>query len=76
MSNYDHYDDDKNSDDEYGGFLDMIPQIRLMVRDILLNPAPIAEQPHILKKLMILNYALGEWNDAYDRSAETVKEDT
>lgn len=38
-----------------------------MVRDILLNPAPISEHPDILKKLKILNYVLGEWNDEYDR---------
>jgi hypothetical protein len=38
-----------------------------MVRDILLNPAPLSEQPDILIKLNILNYALGEWNDEYDR---------
>jgi hypothetical protein len=38
-----------------------------MVRDILLDPAAIAEQLDILKKLKVLNYALGEWNDAYDR---------
>jgi hypothetical protein len=36
----------------------------------LLNPAPIVEQPGILKKLNILNYALGEWNDEYDRMQE------
>jgi hypothetical protein len=59
------HDDDEY--DEYRAFLDRIPQIRLMVRDILLNPAPIAEQPDILKKLNILNYALGEWNDQYNR---------
>jgi hypothetical protein len=46
----------------------MIPQIRLMVRDILLDPAAIAEQLDILKKLKVLNYALDEWNDTYDRS--------
>jgi hypothetical protein len=68
MSNDYHYDEDKNNnDDKHGVFLDRIPQIRLMVQDILLNPAPIAEQPDILKKLNILNYALGEWNDQYDR---------
>jgi hypothetical protein len=49
MSNCDRYDDDKNSDDEYGEFLDRIPQIQLMVRDILLNPDPIAEQPDFPK---------------------------
>ena len=53
--------------DDYRAFLDRIPQIRLMVRDILLNPAPLSEQPDILIKLNILNYALGEWNDEYDR---------
>lgn len=67
MSNDNHYDDYKNSDDEYEGFLNMIPQIRLMVRDILLNPNPISEQPNIFKKIKILNYALDEWNDEYDR---------
>lgn len=55
-----------NQYDEHRAFLDMIPQIRLMVRDILLNPVPISEQPDILKKLKILNYAFGEWNDEYD----------
>ena len=49
MSNCDRYDDDKNNDDEYGEFLDRIPQIQLMVRDILLNPDPIAEQPDFPK---------------------------
>ena len=68
MSNYDHYDDTKIVMTSMEIFRhDMIPQIRLTVRDILLNPAPIAEQPDILKKLKILNYALGEWNDEYDR---------
>jgi hypothetical protein len=52
---------------EYRAFLDRMPEIGLMVRDILLNPAPISEQPDILKKLKILNCALGEWNDEYDR---------
>jgi hypothetical protein len=52
---------------EYKAFLERMPEIDLMVQDILLNPVPIAEQPDILKKLNILNYALGEWNDAYDR---------
>ena len=37
-----------------------------MVRDILLNPVHISEQPDILKKVKILNYALGEWNDECD----------
>jgi hypothetical protein len=41
-----------------------------MVQDILLNPVPIPEQPDILKKLNILNYVLGEWNDEYDRMQE------
>lgn len=41
--------------DEYRAFLDRIPQIGLMVRDILLNPAPTLKQPD------------GEWNDEYDR---------
>ena len=56
-----------NQYDEYRAFLDRIPQIRLMVRDILRNPAPISEQRDILKKLKILNYALDEWDDEYDR---------
>jgi hypothetical protein len=67
MSNDNHCDDYKNNDDEYGAFLDRISQIRLMVRDILLNPTPISEQPDIFKKIKILNYALDEWNDEYDR---------
>jgi hypothetical protein len=41
---YDEYD-------EYRAFLDRIPQIRLMVLEILLNPLPMSEQPDILKKL-------------------------
>jgi hypothetical protein len=56
-----------NQCDEHRAFLDMIPEIGLMVRDILLNPLPISEQPDILKKLKILNYTLGEWNDEYER---------
>jgi hypothetical protein len=60
-------DNEYDEYDEYRAFLDRIPQIRLMVRDILLNPLPTSEQPDILKKLNILNYALGEWNDEYDR---------
>jgi hypothetical protein len=56
-----------NQYDEYRAFLDRMFEIRLMVRHILLNPVPISEQPDILKKLKILNYALGEWNDEYDR---------
>jgi hypothetical protein len=56
-----------NQHDEHRIFLDRIPEIGLMVRDILLNPVPISEQHDIFKKLMILNYALGEWNDEYDR---------
>jgi hypothetical protein len=50
-----------------------MPEIGLMVRDILLNPVPISEQPDILKKLKILNYALGEWNDEYDRMQQQGK---
>ncbi len=56
-----------NQRDECRAFLNRIPEIDLMVRDILLNPIPISEQPNILKKLKILNYALGELNDEYDR---------
>jgi hypothetical protein len=52
---------------KYRAFFDRTSEIGLMVRDILLNPAPISEQPDILKKIKILNYALGEWNDEYDR---------
>ena len=52
--------------DEYRVFFDRIPEIRLMVRDILLNQVPISEQPDILKKLKILNYALGEWMQQKD----------
>lgn len=43
-----------NQHDEYRAFLDRMPEIGLMVRDILLNPVPISEQPDILKKLKIL----------------------
>jgi hypothetical protein len=49
MSN-DNYGDGNNSDDEdeYGAFLNRIHEIRLMTRDLMLNPAPISEQPNIL----------------------------
>jgi hypothetical protein len=47
-----------NQHDEYRAFLDRTPEIGLMVRDILLDRVPISEQPDILKKLNILNYAL------------------
>jgi len=56
-----------NQRDGYRAFFDRMSEIDLMVRDILLNPVPILEQPDILKKLKILNYALDEWNDEYDR---------
>jgi hypothetical protein len=52
-------------------FLDRMPEIGLMVRDILLNPTPISEQPDIFKKIKILNYALDEWNDEYDRMQQS-----
>jgi hypothetical protein len=55
-----------NQRHEYRAFFDRMSEIDLMVRDILLNPVPI-EQQDILKKLKILNYALGERNDEYDR---------
>jgi len=56
-----------NQSDEYGAFFDRMYEIWLMVHDILLNPVPLSEQPGILKKLKILNYALGEWSDQFDR---------
>jgi hypothetical protein len=67
MSNDNYGDGNNNSDDdEYGAFLNRMHELRLMVRDLILNPAPISEQLNI-RKLKVLNYALGEWTDEHER---------
>jgi hypothetical protein len=68
MSNDNYGDGNSNSgdDNEYGAFLNRMHELRLMVRDLILNPAPISEQLNI-RKLKVLNYALGEWTDEYER---------
>ena len=38
-----------------------------MIRELMLNPIPVLEQPNIVRKLKVLNYALDEWNDEYAR---------
>jgi hypothetical protein len=63
MSNGNHVYGNNNSDDrdEYGAFLNMMRELRLMIRELMLNPTPILEQPNIVRKLKVLNYALDEW---------------
>jgi hypothetical protein len=43
MSNDNYGDGNNNSDDddEYGAFLNRMHELRLMVRDLMLNPMPI-----------------------------------
>jgi hypothetical protein len=62
---YDYGNDD--DDDEYGAFLNRMLELRLMIRELMLNPTPILEQLNIVRKLKVLNYALDEWNDEYAR---------
>jgi hypothetical protein len=59
MSN-DNYADGNNDsdDDEYGTLLNRMHELRLMIRDLMLNPAPLSEEPNILRKLKALNYTL------------------
>ena len=42
MSDDNHIYDNNNSDDqdEYGAFLNMTHELRLMIRDLMLNPTP------------------------------------
>ena len=47
------------NDDEHDAFMNRMHEIRLMIRDILLNPAPLEEQPDILRKIGILNLKEG-----------------
>jgi hypothetical protein len=54
-------------DEEYGAFLNMMHELRLMLRDLISNPVPISDQPNILRKMKILNYAFDEWNDEYEK---------
>ena len=64
MYNYDYGNDE---DDEYGAFLNRMLELRLMIRELMLNPTLILEQLNIVRKLKVLNYALDEWNDEYAR---------
>jgi hypothetical protein len=75
MSNDNYGDGSDNSDDdeEYGAFLNRMYELRLMVRDLMLNPMPISEQPNILRKLKVLNYALDGWNDEYEKRDQQQK---
>jgi len=61
------YGNNNDDDDEYGAFLKKLRELRLMIRELMLNPIPILEQPNIVGKLKVLNYALDEWNDEYAR---------
>ena len=74
MSN-DDYGDGNNSDDEdeYGAFLNRMRELRLMIRELMLNPTPVLEQPNILRKLKVLNYALDGWNDEYEKRDQQQK---
>jgi hypothetical protein len=42
-------------------------EIVLMSKAIFSNPTPIREQQDILRKMRILNYAIAEWCDEFDR---------
>jgi NUMOD3 motif len=42
-------------------------QIILMSKVIFNDSTPLTEQPDILRKIKILNYALAEWNDEFER---------
>lgn len=54
-------------EDERHAFWDA-REIRLMLGDLLTKTrVPLMEQPDVLRKIMILNYALGEWNDDFER---------
>jgi hypothetical protein len=72
MSNGNHVYGNNNSDDrdEYGAFLNIMRELRLMIRELMLNPTPILEQPNIVRKLKVLNYALDEWNYEFERKQQ------
>jgi hypothetical protein len=50
--------------------LNMMRELRLMIRELMLNPTPILEQPNIVRKLKVLNYALDEWNYEFERKQQ------
>jgi hypothetical protein len=62
-------DDKEETDSSLGSMLDdqTFREIILMSKAIFSNPTPIREQQDILRKMRILNYAIAEWCDEFDR---------
>jgi hypothetical protein len=54
-------------EEEKAAFWDRGCEISLMAKDIFFNAVPMSQQPDIIRKLEVLNYALGEWNDECER---------